>query len=95
MKIKHTKLSYTSDEKVITMNTVEVQYEERNVNLDEVRKIAKHSSMRIQKDRDEQLDKAIKNHDTFYIRRELSNVSSYELTKMLIEKAIQRLQKNK
>lgn len=93
MKIKHTKMLHISNDRVITMNTVEVQYEKRDVDLDEIRKIAKASSMRIQKDRDELLNKAIENHDSFFIRKELSNVSSYELTKMLIEKVLQKLHK--
>lgn len=84
---------YTLDKKVIDMKTVGLPYEERDVDLDEIREIANASLKRIQKDREEMLIKAIKNHDSYYIGRELSNVSSYELLKMMINKLWKKIKK--
>lgn len=68
------------------MENLQIQYEDRDVDLDEIKKIASMSSERIQKDYDARLQEAIREHDTFYIRRKLDNVSTYDLIKMIIQK---------
>ena len=52
--IKHQK-TYISNEEVIDMESLQIQYEERDVNLEEIKKIAMKSSMRIRKERDARL----------------------------------------
>ena len=86
MKIIKRKQTYVSNEEVIEMESLQIQYEERDVNLEEIKKIALRSSKRIQKERDARLQEAIRNHDSFYIRRELENVSTYDLIKMILQK---------
>ena len=54
--------------------------------MDKIIKMAKESSARIKKDKDKRLKKAIKEHDSYYISRELQNVSTYELIKMILRK---------
>lgn len=86
MKIIRRKQTYISNEEVVEMENLQIQYEDRDVDLDEIKKIASMSSERIQKDYDARLQEAIREHDTFYIRRKLDNVSTYDLIKMIIQK---------
>lgn len=89
MKIKKTKKMYISDDKVTTMENVQIQYEERDIDLEEVKKIATDSARRIEKNYEKRLNQAIKNNDSYYIRRELKNVSTYDLIKMILHKVIE------
>lgn len=70
------------------MEHLQVEYEEQDIDIDKIKKIAAKSSKRIQKERDKRLEDAIKNNDSYYIRRELENVSTYDLIKMILSKII-------
>lgn len=86
MKLSNMQHVCTSEDKVIPMENIQLQFEERDVDLLAVRKMAKKSSKRIQKDKTNRLNHAIKTHDSYYIERELSTVSTYELFKMILKK---------
>lgn len=58
------------------------------MDLSEVKKMASESARRIERDYDTRLIDAIKNNDSYYIRRELRNVSTYDLFKMILKKLI-------
>lgn len=66
--------------------TDDVDYFEKDVDMEKIMKMAKESSARIKRDKELRLEKAIKEHDSYYISRELQNVSTYELIKMLLKK---------
>ena len=83
MKKEHTIISSKG---AIHMQSLEIQYEEKDVDLEEVKRIAQESSMRIQNEMENRLNKAIENHETYYISQELKNVSTYELIKMILRK---------
>lgn len=63
-----------------------IDYFERDIDMEKIKKMAKESSARIQKDNDLRLERAIKEHDSCYISRELRNVSTYQLIKMILQK---------
>ena len=86
MRVVKNKKTFVSNEKVISMESVQIQYTERDVDLDRIKRIASASARRIQKDDDERLLKALENHDSYYIRKELRNVSTYDLIKMILQK---------
>jgi hypothetical protein len=83
-----------SNKGVTTMQSLQIKYDEtnnidyveKNIDMDKIIKMAKESSARIKKDKDKRLKKAIKEHDSYYISRELQNVSTYELIKMILRK---------
>lgn len=68
------------------MESVQLQYTEREIDLDSIKRIALNSAKRIQKDEDERFVRAIENHDEYYIRKQLRNVPTYELIKMILRK---------
>jgi hypothetical protein len=85
--IKKQQQAFFSKESVVHMESLEmIQYDRKDVDWDEVKRMAQDSSKRIQKEREDRLNKAIENHERYYIRKELENVSTYELIKMIISK---------
>lgn len=90
MKVKQYQKTYVSNDRMVHMKTLQLEYEIRDVDLERANKLASDSLKKIQKERDRRLKQAIKEHDSFYIRRELSNVSSYELFKMVVSKFLNK-----
>lgn len=88
MKIIKSKKTYISKNKVTTMESIDIQYENRDIDIEKIKKMASDSARRTEKEYEQRLDKAIKNNDSYYIRRELRNVSTYELIKMILRKLI-------
>lgn len=72
------------------MSTVQMQCVEKDTDIEKLRKMAIASSKRIQKERDKRLKQAIKEQDIHYLSRELSNVSSFKLFKILVHKFVQK-----
>lgn len=68
------------------MENVQIEYTERNVDLNMIKEIATASARSIQEDYDEWEREAIKNHDEYYIRNELRKISTFELIKELLKR---------
>lgn len=88
MKIIKSKKVFNAENEAVTIESLNVQYTERDVDLSEIKKMAIASARRIEKDYEKRLDKAIENNDSYYIRKELRNVSTYDLIKMILRKLI-------
>ncbi len=80
----------TSTHEEITMKNAQLRYPENTINLEQIKKMATDSSKRIRKDRDKRLYQAIKEQDISYLSRELSNVSTSELLKVITQKFIHK-----
>lgn len=80
----------TSTHEEITMKNAQLQYPEDKINIEQIKKMATDSSKRIRKDRDKCLKQAIKEQDIIYLSRELSNVSTSELLKVLAQRFIHK-----
>lgn len=72
---------------VIKMST-SVLEETRKINIDYGAKMARRSQAVMQNQRKELLKEAIDSDDMFYLERELRNISTYELFKILLQKLI-------
>lgn len=83
IKEQHT---FVSNKDSVHMQSLKIEYEEKDVDLSEIKKMAQDSSRRIQNERENRLNKAIEDHDRYYISRELENVSTCELIKMIFNK---------
>lgn len=96
MKILKKQYLNISNKGVINMQSLQIKYDETNnidyiekdVDMAQIIKMAEASSARIKKDRDKRLKKAIKEHNSYYISKELQNVSTYELIKMILKKML-------
>lgn len=74
----------------IETNIQPQQFEEKDVDLDQIKELALKSSKVLDTERKKRLKRAIDNNDTFYISKELSNVSTIELTKVIFEKLFKK-----
>lgn len=98
MKIVNEQHLHISDKGVIKMQSLQIKYDnpnnldyiERDIDMEKIEKISRRSSARIRKDKELQLEKAIKEHDSYYISRELQNVSTYDLIKMIVRNFIKK-----
>lgn len=65
-----------------------IQYDRKDVDLDEVKRMAQDSSKRIQKAREDRLNKAIRDEDYLYLNNYFSTL---DLIKLLIAKVRKNL----